>query len=116
MVTQFKLKVYKHTQSILSGMIYYPETSSCQVAKAVGDFAKRNNDPKMAMHLCLLQMVEGGFVGQDSRPGLVIWVYDANGEEHGRSKNGFAWALEIAGAVDQTSSMNLRDVNRQGGE
>jgi len=43
-------------------------------------------------------------------------VYDTNGEEHGRSNDGFKWALDIEGAVDMTESMTLRQVSQQFGK
>jgi hypothetical protein len=69
----------------------------------------------MALHLYCLDLTQGAFTGQDPSPGIAILVFDANGEEHGRSDAGFKWALEIEGAVDFTKSMSLREVNQQGG-
>ncbi|KAK5010572.1 hypothetical protein LTR28_009056 [Elasticomyces elasticus] len=48
----------------------------------------------------------------DSTPGFGLMVYDANGKEHGRSEQGFKWALDIEGAVDMTREMNLFEVNQ----
>lgn len=52
-------------------------------------------------------------VGQDM---LVVHAFDAHGEEHGRSEEGFGWALALKGAVDQTKVMNLRRVAALQGE
>lgn len=41
---------------------------------------------------------------------LVVHAFDAHGEEHGRSEEGFGWALKLKGAVDMTKSMNLKGV------
>jgi cysteine desulfurase len=32
--------------------------------------------------------------------GLSVLIFDANGEEQGRSSAGFKWALNIEGAID----------------
>ncbi|KAK5279913.1 hypothetical protein LTR40_007108 [Exophiala xenobiotica] len=55
----------------------------------------------------------GAYAGNEPKAGLVIFMYDARGEEHGRNEDGFKWALDIKGAMDITTSMNLRGVNQQ---
>ena len=52
-------------------------------------------------------------VGQDM---LVVHAFDAHGEEHGRSEQGFGWALGLKGAVDDTKVMNLKGVADLQGE
>ena len=47
---------------------------------------------------------------------LVVHAFDAHGEEHGRSDEGFAWALGLEGAVDGTKLMNLKGVADLQGE
>jgi hypothetical protein len=64
----------------------------------------------MAMHLYCLDMTGGTYAGKEPKPGLAICPYDANGEEHGRSEEGFKWALDIPGAVDMTKAMSFRQV------
>lgn len=68
------------------------------------------------MHFYCLDLTQGSFTGQSPQPGIAIAVYDANGEEHGRSDAGFKWALDIKGAVDMTESMTLRQVSQQFGK
>ncbi|KAK7728129.1 hypothetical protein SLS57_002599 [Botryosphaeria dothidea] len=47
---------------------------------------------------------------------LSLFIFDAYGEDHGRSAEGFKWAFEIPGAVDSTTVTNLKGVNAmQGG-
>ena len=48
------------------------------------------------------------FGGDGEEDVLVIQVYDAHGEAHGRKV--FSWVLEIPGAIDTTKVMSLRDV------
>ncbi|KAF2808903.1 FAD binding domain-containing protein [Mytilinidion resinicola] len=112
-VTAFKLKAYKYTSDVYSGMIMYPRSALPALAKAESAFAERCHDAKMAMHFFCLDLTQGAFTGQPTQPGVAILVYDAHGEKHGRSEAGFKWALEIEGATDATKSMSLWDVNRQ---
>ena len=59
-------------------------------------------DPKVSMFLYVMRKemlyLVGADVGQDV---LVIHCYDGKGEEHGRKT--FKWALDIKGAIDQTT-------------
>lgn len=66
----------------------------------------------MAMHLFCLDLAHAAFTGQDPKPGIMVIVYDANGEAHGRSDEGFGWALKIKGAVDDTRTMTYAEANR----
>lgn len=69
----------------------------------------------MALHLYCLDLVQGAFTGQGPSPGIALLVFDANGEEHGRSDEGFGWTLGMEGAIDKTKCMNHREANQQGG-
>jgi hypothetical protein len=115
-VTAFKLRVYKYPSSIYSGRITYPQEAFPVVVKAVADFVRRPSNPRTALHFYCLDHVQGAFTGQKPQPGIALFVYDANGEEHGRSDAGFKWALDIKGAVDETASMTYREVNAGFGE
>ncbi|ORY06215.1 cysteine desulfurase [Clohesyomyces aquaticus] len=110
-VTAFKLKAYKYPSKVYSGMIFYPRESLSALAKAVPEFAERSTDPKIAVHFYCLDMYQGAFVGKPAVPGIGLLVYDAYGEEHGRSGAGFKWALDIPGATDTTAEMSYREVN-----
>lgn len=115
-VTTFKLRVYKYPTSIYSGRVTYPEEALPMVAKAISDFVSRPSNPRMALHFYCLDLNRGAFTGRKPRPGIAIFVYDANGEEHGRSDTGLKWAFDIEGAIDETRSMTLREVNAQLGQ
>lgn len=112
-VVALKLKVYRYPSSIYSGIVTYPRDALPVLAKAIPEFIDRCDDPKMAMHFYCLDLTQGSFTGQSPQPGIAIAVYDANGEEHGRSDAGFKWALDIKGAVDMTETMTLRQVSQQ---
>ena len=94
-VTAFKMRVYKYPSSIFSGQIVYPPEALQDIARETAAFASKCNDPKMAMHLYCLDMTAGTYTGKDPKPGLAICAYDANGPEHGRSEQGFKWALDV---------------------
>ena len=51
--------------------------------------------------------------GQDT---VVIHAFDAHGEVHGQSADGFGWALGLKGAVDETKVTNLRGLADLQGE
>ncbi|EON68665.1 hypothetical protein W97_07923 [Coniosporium apollinis CBS 100218] len=105
-----RLKCYQYTDSIYSGSIYFPIEALEQVSVAVSEFANRPSDPKMAMHVFLGGWESSEITGEPAKPPMSIMVYDAHGEAHGRSEQGFKWALNIPGAVDETSTMTLRAV------
>lgn len=115
-VVAFKMKVYKYPSSIFCGQIIYPPEALHDVARETAAFASRCKDPKVAMHLYCLDMSQGTYTGKGHKPGLAIFAYDANGPEHGKSEEGFKWALDIPGAIDLTKTLSHREVNQQFGK
>ncbi|KIX09742.1 uncharacterized protein Z518_00823 [Rhinocladiella mackenziei CBS 650.93] len=113
LVVAVKLRVHKYTNAIYSGNIAFPNEALPELAKAISDFTHRTQDPKLAMHLFCLDLAHAALTGQSPVPGIMIVVYDANGETHGRSTEGFGWALQIEGAVDNTRAMTWREANKQ---
>ena len=108
-VTAFKLRVYPCRQDIYSGWIHYPKSSLPALARAVSEFASRGDtDHKMSLQLSTRSFVP---VPAGSPPGCSMVIVDENGEEHGRSEQGFKWALDIEGAVDKTRIMTMREAN-----
>lgn len=73
--------------------------------------AARTADGKIAMHV--VNRGPGmGEPGPGSRPGIAIMPFDAHGEEHGRSEEGFKWAFDIRGAQEiGCGEMTLRQIN-----
>jgi FAD/FMN-containing dehydrogenase len=115
-VATYKIRVYKYPSSIFCGQIIYPLEAMPIVAREAAAFAARCDDPKVAMHLYCLDMSQGTMTSQEPNPGISIFAYDARGEEHGRSADGFKWALEIEGAIDMTHAVNFRQVNESFGQ
>ena len=114
-VTAFKLRAYRYTQSIFAGPIYLPKIALPEIARAVADFTLRSHDAKLGMFLYVLkkELLESIGVDQDM---VVVHAFDAHGEEHGRSDEGFRWALKLKDAVDGTKIMNLKGVADLQGE
>lgn len=70
--------------------------------------------PQISMFLLLLP---GEALGLESgKEYLMIQAYDALGEEHARSEDGFKWAMDIPGAQVWGHSMSLREFALSGGE
>ncbi|MCJ1475957.1 hypothetical protein MMC13_004621 [Lambiella insularis] len=109
-VTAFKLRVRRYPSNIFVGMIMYPNPAVEIVSKAVSDFVTRNKDPKIGMNVFVLTSQSKFFAAPTDSIGLML--YDANGLEHGRSEQGFKWALDIPGALDMTASMTLAQYNK----
>lgn len=110
-VTRYKTRVYEYPSSIFCGQIIYPPEAAAVVAKETAAFAARCDDPRLALHLYCLDMTQGSMAAQEPQPGMAIFAYDARGEEHGRSADGFKWALDIEGAIDMTHAVSFRQVN-----
>ena len=108
-VTAFRLRAYRYTQSIFAGPIYLPKNSLSEVARAVANFTQHSHDAKLGMFLYVLKkdLLPSFGVSQDM---VVVHALDDQGEEHGRSDEGFGWALKLKGAVDGTKAMNLKAV------
>jgi len=73
--------------------------------------AARTADGKIAMHV----VNRGPGMGEPApgpKPGIAIMMYDAHGEAHGRSEEGFKWAFDIKGATElNCGELTLRQVN-----
>jgi len=114
--TAYKMRVYKYPTSIFCGQIIFPPEAMPAIARETAAFIERCEDPKIAVHLYCLDMTQGTMTSQEPNPGISIFAYDANGEEHGRSADGFKWALDIEGAIDMTHAVNFRQVNEAFGK
>ena len=51
------------------------------------------------MRVCVMDLQQRAFRNEASEPGIAIFIYDANGQEHGRSEAGFKWAFDIEGSL-----------------
>ncbi|KAJ8058511.1 hypothetical protein OCU04_012695 [Sclerotinia nivalis] len=107
-VTAFKLRARKYPQRILGGTIIFPESSLEAVSRGVSAFTETITDPKVSMHVYFLEPRNPFF---PFPAGVGLMIFDANGEEHGRGKDGFKWAFDIEGAIDMTKEMTLFEVH-----
>ena len=110
-MTALKLKARPYPQNLFCGVIFFPYSSLAEISKGVAEMAARTADGKMAMHV----VNRGPAMGEappGGKPGIAILPFDAHGEAHARSEEGFAWAFRIPGAVEfGCKEMNLQQVN-----
>jgi hypothetical protein len=52
-----------------------------------------------------------GLAKHQASMGVAIMMFDAHGEEHGRSEEGFKWAMDIEGAIVMTETVDFKAVN-----
>lgn len=127
-VTAVKMKIFKYPRNIFTGRLIYPRSALHYIAREVAAFTRRVSDPKLCLHLYCLVAEESDAAKEDATVGsnkedmtkntdsgqISLWIYDAHGEEHARSAEGFAWAFQVEGAVDNTLSLSLSEVNNLG--
>lgn len=113
-MTKVVLRAHYYPTNIWSGMILIPRRDLPEVAQRITQFISKPQHPRVnflvysvrekLMRTILsekdLQSVQGDMIA--------IHVYDALGESHGREV--FRWALEIPGAIDRTSVVNMKGV------
>lgn len=110
MVTSFKFRTRPYARDVWAGPILLPNTQEMlkEVAKGIVSMDKKEDNPKVAMHLYLMRKeIIVAFGGNDDM--LVVHAFDANGEKHGREA--FGWALNMEGAMDLTGIKNLKGVS-----
>lgn len=132
LVVKVKVKIFPYPPKIFSGRLVYPGSSLHEVAREVAAFTRRVHDRKCCMHLYCMTAEENTAEefpedyaigdrkdswsrGMDSSQ-ISIWVYDAHGEEHARSDQGFGWAFKITGAKDNAMNLSYKETNRLGSE
>ena len=121
-VAEVTLRVFPNyaPKGIFTGRIFYPRSQLEQVVRAVADYSERCHDPKMALHFYCLTMETKqaeevmGLGTRESSMGIAIMMYDSRGEEHGKSEEGFKWAMDLEGATVMTETMDFKAVNALG--
>ncbi|KAI9926212.1 hypothetical protein ASPWEDRAFT_53453 [Aspergillus wentii DTO 134E9] len=106
-LVQVKLRLFPYPQRIWAGEILIPRERLEHVAEGIANFVAQPVDPKVTLFLYVVKGRLLQSIGTDSDM-LVLHVFDAHGEEHGRTN--FQWALNIPGAVDQTMITTLAGV------
>ncbi|KAK0367310.1 hypothetical protein LTR91_007437 [Friedmanniomyces endolithicus] len=110
-LTALTFRARPYVEKVFGGAIALPYSALRETAKGVAAMSIRTADPKVAMHV--VNVGPGlGMPDQGSRPGIGIMMFDARGEAHARSKDGFAWAFEIPGAHEvSTSTCTLKQTH-----
>lgn len=111
MVTALKLQARKYPTLVFGGLLFFPYSSLKDVSKVVSKMAAQKTDPKLAMHV----VNRGAIFGeppQGARPGIGIMMFDANGEEHARSGDGFADMYKVPECQEiQAGMMSVLQMN-----
>lgn len=121
MVTKVILRAHPYTTKIWAGNIIVSRRELPRIAKGIAELMEQNKDPAVTGFLFLLnQKMSESMRGKGEGKGdyshddkLLIYAYDAHGEEHGREA--FRFALDAPGAIDKTKVTNVQGVvNGQG--
>ena len=110
-VTAVKLRARPYPSNIFAGILFIPYSSLRELSKVVCQMASQTTDPKLAMHVCNT----GPQFGQNppgAKPDVAIIMFDANGEKHGRSDDGFGLLMKVPGCQEfGAKEMTLQQVN-----
>lgn len=110
--TALKMKARKYTNKIVSGFVALPYTSLAACSKGVAAMAARTADPSVAMHV-VNQGPGMGMPDQGPRPGIAFMLFDAHGEAHARSVDGFEWVFNLPDAQEYaTGETTLRQIHK----
>ncbi|EXJ74750.1 uncharacterized protein A1O5_01445 [Cladophialophora psammophila CBS 110553] len=116
-VTRFKLRAYSVPQDIYAGPIIIPRRQLPLVVRgiaAMNALSETTLAPQVSMDLYVVRKEQAAHMGA-TEDLFILQAFDSLGEEHGRSEEGFKWALAIPGAVDMTKVTNLRGVSQMHG-
>ncbi|KAL2823245.1 hypothetical protein BDW59DRAFT_180716 [Aspergillus cavernicola] len=106
-LAQVVLRVFPYPTEIWAGTILIPRDKLEQVADGLVELDSQPADPKITMLIYVVKKRVLESLGAEPDM-LLIHVFDAHGETHGRET--FRWALDIPGAVDRTKVTSLMGV------
>ena len=110
-VTALKFRARQYPAKVFAGLLFFPYSSLKDVSKVVSDMAARVADPKLAMHV-LNRGAAFGEAPQGARPGVAVMMYDANGEAHGRSEDGFGDMYKVPDCFEvEAGELTVQQVN-----
>jgi hypothetical protein len=110
-VTALKFRAWQYPSKVFAGLLFYPYSSLNEVSKVVSKMAARVADPKLAMHV-VNRGTAFGEAPQGARPGIAVMMYDANGEAHGRSEDGFGDMYKVPDCFEvQAGELTVQQVN-----
>ena len=97
-VSALKMRARRYREAIFAGMAFLPYERLDEVGRWVAVMVEREKDPKLAFGVTN-QGPGTGRPSQGTKPGIAVILFDANGEEHARSKDcGFGDLLAMEGA------------------
>ncbi|RKK85544.1 hypothetical protein BFJ71_g14142 [Fusarium oxysporum] len=105
-MTKVVLRAHQYPTRIWSGMILIPKDHLQALASKIHDFISKPQHPKLNFLTFVVQqhllpaVLETDQLSTFTGDVIVLQVYDACGENHGREA--FRWALEMPGAIDKT--------------
>jgi hypothetical protein len=112
-----KMRARTYPGAVFAGMAFLPYERLGEVGRWVEAMAERAKDPKLAFGVTN-QGPGTGRPAQGARPGIAVYLFDANGKEHAYSKEiGFGELLamegiEVAGGMVPLSGMVSKDSPR----
>ncbi|OAP62157.1 hypothetical protein AYL99_04360 [Fonsecaea erecta] len=105
-VTRYRLRARKYEAQTWGGYIFIPKRELRAVVRGIAAMDARPPNPKVALCLFVMRKEQLAHMGAQEDM-LMVLVFDALGETHGRSDDGFRWALDCPGAVDTTKIIGL---------
>jgi hypothetical protein len=85
------------------------------IAVMQGRAEKGEIPPQLSHDLYVVSKAQAAHMGA-TEDLLIVQAFDALGEEHGRSEDGFKWALDIPGSADMTKVTDLKGVSMMHGK
>ena len=116
-VSALRMRARRYPGAVFAGMAFLPYERLEEVGRWVEAMAEREKDPKLAFGVTN-QGPGTGRPAQGARPGIAVYLFDANGKEHAYSKEiGFGELLamegiEVAGGMVPLSGMVSKDSPR----
>ncbi|KAM0718754.1 hypothetical protein Q7P37_005825 [Cladosporium fusiforme] len=104
-VVALKMRARKYVSEIFAGLVFLPYERLAEVGKWAAGMVHKTPDPKQAFAITN----QGPGVGvphQGRKPGIAVVMFDANGEEHARSKEvGFGAVFGMEGLQEVACGM-----------
>lgn len=75
-----------------------PYSGLSEVSKGVAKMHRENTDPRVALHVTN-QGTGMGTPPQGKYPGIAFMLFDAHGEKHALSEDGFGWIFKMPDAT-----------------
>ena len=104
-----KFRARKYPTEVFAGVISYPMTALKEVSQRLSAFVHQQHDPRVVCMAFFANPKLSWFPAPES---IMLMLYDAHGEAHGRGPEGFEWAFEIEGAMPQVGQMRYCDVGQ----